>query len=79
MGLGLGLRGPDLGLGLDSEPCCAYTLQRASWLLPIVESSNDEEEEVDLFEGMCCANLRNLVWKLFEDPNSSKAARVNNE
>ena len=59
-----------------SEPCCAYTLQRASWLLPIVESTNDEEEEVDLFEGMCCANLRNLVWKLFEDPNSSKAARV---
>jgi len=25
---------------------------------------------------MCCANLRNVIWKLFEDPNSSKAAKV---
>ena len=25
---------------------------------------------------MCCANLRNVIWRLFEDPNSSKAARV---
>ena len=30
------------------------------------------------FEGMCCANLRNVIWKLFEDPNSSKAAKVRN-
>ena len=27
---------------------------------------------------MCCANLRNVIWKLFEDPNSSKAAKVRN-
>lgn len=78
------------------------TLQRASWLLPIVDSGIDEAEEVeqqmwstfvsfflstsfgriinllqvDYFHGMCCANLRNVIWRLFEDPNSSKAARV---
>ena len=28
------------------------------------------------FEGMCCAKLRNIIWKLFEDPNSSNAAKV---
>ena len=28
------------------------------------------------FEGMCCAKLRNVIWKLFEDPNSSTAAKV---
>ena len=27
------------------EPCCAYTLQRASWLLPIVDSGKDEERD----------------------------------
>ena len=70
----------------------ASTLQRASWLLPIVDSGIDEAEEVqtiflsssyfdsisqvDYFDGMCCANLRNVIWRLFEDPNSSKAARV---
>ena len=31
---------------LHLEPCCAYTLQRASWLLPIVDKGKDEEEEV---------------------------------
>ena len=25
---------------------------------------------------MCCAKLRNVIWKLFEDPNSSSAAKV---
>ena len=39
------------------EPCCAYTLQRASWLLPIVDSANDDEEEVDYFDGMCINSL----------------------
>jgi len=61
---------------LHLEPCCAYTLQRASWLLPIVDHGVDQEEEVDPFEGMCCPKLRNVVWKLFEDPGSSKAARI---
>ena len=32
--------------------------------------------KIDPFEGMCCPKLRNVVWKLFEDPSSSKAARV---
>ena len=34
-----------------SEPCCAYTLQRASWLLPIVDHGvdNDEEEREDSY------------------------------
>ena len=34
-------------LGLFSEPCCAYTLQRASWLLPIVDHGVDLEDEVN--------------------------------
>ena len=32
-----------------SEPCCAYTLQRASWLLPIVNHGIDTEDEVKHF------------------------------
>ena len=28
------------------EPCCAYTLQRASWLLPITDHNLDELDEV---------------------------------
>ena len=74
-----------------SEPCCAYTLQRASWLLPIVDHGIDMEDEVrecfpvvkvtlhlqeDPFKGMCCARLRNCIWKLTEDPDSSTAAKV---
>jgi len=31
---------------------------------------------MDHFDGLCCARLRNVIWKLFEDPNSSSAARV---
>ena len=31
---------------LHLEPCCAYTLQRASWLLPIVNHGIDTEDEV---------------------------------
>ena len=31
---------------LPLEPCCAYTLQRASWLLPIVDHGVDQEDEV---------------------------------
>ena len=27
---------------LHLEPCCAYTLQRASWLLPIVDHGVDQ-------------------------------------
>jgi hypothetical protein len=33
-------------LFLLSEPCCAYTLQRASWLLPIVDHGVENEDEV---------------------------------
>jgi len=58
------------------EPCCAYTLQRASWLLPLVDQGADNEDEINPFDGMCCAKLRNVIWKLFEDPNSSSAAKV---
>ena len=29
-----------------SEPCCAYTLQRASWLLPITDHNLDQLDEV---------------------------------
>jgi len=62
---------------LHLEPCCAYTLQRASWLLPIVDHGLDQlDEEPRPFDGMCCAKLRNVIWKLFEDPNSSNAAKV---
>merc|ERR1719483_868637 len=38
-----------------------------------MEHENDQENQ---FEGMCCAKLRNVIWKLFEDPSSSKAARI---
>ena len=65
--------------GLSSlylEPCCAYTLQRASWLLPLMDQGVDQEDEVNPFQGMCCSKLRNFIWKLFEDPNSSTAAKV---
>ena len=31
---------------LHLEPCCAYTLQRASWLLPIVDHGVDTEDDV---------------------------------
>ena len=30
----------------------------------------------DPFKGMCCARLRNCIWKLTEDPDSSTAAKV---
>ena len=74
------------------EPCCAYTLQRASWLLPVVDHGVDKDDEVciisctnitnfsilqkDLFDGLCGARIRSVIWTLFEDPNSSSAARV---
>ena len=32
--------------------------------------------QVNPFAGMCCSKLRNVIWKLFEDPNSSTAAKV---
>ena len=28
------------------EPCCAYTLQRASWLLPVVDHGVDKDDQV---------------------------------
>ena len=31
---------------LHLEPCCAYTMQRASWLLPIADHGVDQEDEV---------------------------------
>jgi len=58
------------------EPCCAYTLQRASWLLPVVDHGVDHDDQIDHFNGLCCARLRSVIWTLFEDPNSSSAARV---
>jgi len=61
---------------LHLEPCCAYTLQRASWLLPIVDHGVDQDEHDNPFEGMCCPKFRNTIWQMFEDPNSSKAAKV---
>ena len=30
------------------EPCCAYTLQRASWLLPLGDQGLDNDEEVSM-------------------------------
>ena len=38
--------------------------------------SNLTPPQPNPFEGMCCAKLRNVIWKLFEDPNSSTAAKV---
>ena len=32
--------------------------------------------QINPFDGMCCSKLRNIIWKLFEDPNSSTAAKV---
>ena len=32
--------------------------------------------QIDHFDGLCCARLRSVIWTLFEDPNSSSAARV---
>ena len=138
------------------EPCCAYTLQRASWLLPVVDHGVDKDDhvrhlnilsflksicpwfkfsftssgsfiewwkvyifmifiwkphndgpfkvcpiekekfkgfstqreaqftigliellfQIDHFDGLCFARLRSVIWTLFEDPNSSSAARV---
>lgn len=34
------------------EPCCAYTLQRASWLLPVVDHGVDNDEQVSLSQIM---------------------------
>ena len=28
------------------EPCCAYTLQRASWLLPVADHGVDKDDQV---------------------------------
>jgi len=61
---------------LHLEPCCAYTLQRASWLLPIVNHGIDTEDEINYFEGKRFGNLRFCLWKLFEDPDSSTPAKV---
>ena len=36
----------------------------------------DNDEQIDHFHGLCCARLRSVIWTLFEDPNSSSAARV---
>ena len=36
---------------LHLEPCCAYTLQRASWLLPIADHGVDQEDEVGFGSG----------------------------
>ena len=58
------------------EPCCAYTLQRASWLLPIVDHGIDGDEEENMFDGLYCARIRQQIWNMFENPNSSKAAKV---
>jgi len=61
---------------LHLESCCAYTLQRSSWLLPIVNHGVDMDDEVNCFEGRRFGDLRFFLWKLFESPNSSTAARV---
>ena len=71
-----------------------WTLQRASWLLPIVDSGIDESEEVrknffntfyvlwkmnfevDYFDGMCCANLRNVIWRLFEERGPAMSGQL---
>ena len=36
----------------------------------------DQGLHVNPFKGMCCAKIRNIIWELFEDPNSSRAAEV---
>ena len=41
--------------GLSSlylEPCCAYTLQRASWLLPVVDHGTSKDQNVK-FDFIC--------------------------
>ena len=83
------------------EPCCAYTLQRSSWLLPIVDHGVDQDDDVSLlnnggtnsirleiyfkrilfcqvnqFEKMRFPEMRRFIWKLFEEPDSSTAAKV---
>ena len=39
------------------EPCCAYTLQRASWLLPVVDHGVDKDDEVSIIS---CTNTTNF-------------------
>ena len=41
-----------------SEPCCAYTLQRASWLLPIVDHGLDQEDLVSWLVGQGSFNIK---------------------
>ena len=38
--------------------------------------SSNNFYQVDHFEGMCCPKVRNFIWKLFEEPDSSTGARV---
>ena len=41
--------------GLSSlylEPCCAYTLQRASWLLPVVDHGTSKDQNVNLISSV---------------------------
>ncbi|XP_059098158.1 potassium voltage-gated channel protein Shab-like isoform X3 [Tigriopus californicus] len=59
---------------LHLEPCCQHTYYRARWLLPV--SMRMEEDMDDQFgEGMY-ANFQKRLWNLFENPNSSPAAKV---
>ena len=48
------------------------------WELRLVRKlfSKQISSQIDHFDGLCCARLRSVIWTLFEDPNSSSAARV---
>ena len=71
-----------------------YHVQRASWLLPIVDHGIDNDEEVrkylknytspanyllqdNQFAGLYCGRVRREIWNMFENPNSSLPAKVN--
>ena len=32
--------------------------------------------EVDYFDGMCCANLRNVIWRLFEERGPAMSGQL---
>ena len=46
------------------EPCCAYTLQRASWLLPVVDHGVDKDEQVSVTRVVSGVILYSMQTKL---------------
>ena len=54
-----------------AEPCCAYTLQRASWLLPITDHNLDQLDEVrDIIVVIIMVNNITIIIKWSVWPSS---------